>query len=178
MANRTTIIDKQALLIERQAVAATMATLTSIFNARQALAEEIADLNLIHDFCEEVRCLHELLRLKVIDLQKELENGQPRAQAPSSWQRLLSCLPLHQPIQTSQQTEDHLLKARDQLAACARQADQLTLEMISRQAFIADTTRKLLVRLSYYAPNFQEGRRRWQNAAERLQEIDSLLSAS
>jgi hypothetical protein len=149
----------------------TCSNLAALLAARQALADEITDLNIIHQRCDQLLSLSKSLAVHISELEAQTTKSKESRMRPTSpWLQLRLYLQKEQPV-SSTTLEKELQNARRRRNVVDREADQLALEMISRQAFITETTRDLLTRLQQYAPTFAAADWRLSQERQRLSEL-------
>ncbi|HEY9789535.1 MAG TPA: hypothetical protein V6D22_03985 [Candidatus Obscuribacterales bacterium] len=166
------------LRAERTELSKTCDDILAILTARSALAQEIALLNLIHVRCDELTSLNQSLSTHLKELELSIAKLQSvHAQRLTPWQllwnRLTSAADKESNALRLRQRE--LAHVRRRLERSEQEADQLTLEMASRQAFITETTRHVLRRLAQYAPSFAEAVNLVTQNRKRIREIDKRL---
>jgi hypothetical protein len=152
----------------------------AILTARSALAQEIAMLNLIHVRCDELTSLNKSLSTHLKELEMsiaKLQSGSVHPLTPwqAFWNRITAAS--EKESNALRLREKELAHVRRRLARSEQEADQLTLEMSSRQAFITETSRQVLRRLAQYAPGFGEAVTLVTQYRQRIRQIDKSLKA-
>jgi hypothetical protein len=146
---------------------------------RDALADDVRDLQLIHARCDELRALYEQLCQHEAELRQKIKRADAGCAGPKSlWQAINDKFGKRvssQELRTNFARELQATIRRRQL--CEGEAAQLILEMQAREAFIKHETQDLVARLHLVAPDFPEAQRLHCDERRRVRQLDELLQA-
>lgn len=165
MANYSRVARKA--LLQRQAKSrALLDTLAEIFVARQALAEQIVDLNKVNWRLHDIACEREAAS----HLAQLLERS------PACADVVLKRKGAQEPDETAA-LPGELLKARARVKELSELSQRLEKDAVRRQSVIDAATDELLRRLSPYAANFTQANLLVKRERRKLQEINAALAA-